>query len=71
MKTHSRNKLQKMLSDAGSHTVIDAFVDQVKNTFIELTNMFYGRDAEGKRLVQALDPIDYEPKEPFTNSTEY
>lgn len=39
--------------------------------FNEFYNMLYGTNVKDKRMVSALDPIDFEPKEPFTNSTEY
>lgn len=51
--------------------MINSIVNQVKNVFTEFHHMFYGKDVEERRFVKALDPIDYEPKEPFSNSTEY
>lgn len=60
-----------MLAEPESQTVIDHFFNQVKTVFNEFHHMFYGENAEERRFVKALDPIDFEPEEPFTNSTEY
>jgi hypothetical protein len=71
MKSHSQNKLQKMLAEPASQTVIDTVFHKVKGYLSEFHSMFYGKDATEKRFVEALDPIDFEPEEPFTNSTEF